>query len=128
VPAAPSANIVNIAKALIGNRHINIVEVGIRPGEKLHETLVAEEEALHAVQRGKYFAVRPMLPELQTTAGFKGEPRPLSKAYTSEDSVLDLQGTTDILERHDLMPGRAKLAEGGELSPLVRSCRCSASN
>ncbi|HWO46546.1 MAG TPA: nucleoside-diphosphate sugar epimerase/dehydratase, partial [Solirubrobacterales bacterium] len=39
-----------------------------RPGEKLHETLVAEEEALHAVQRGKYFAVRPMLPELQTTA------------------------------------------------------------
>ncbi len=65
IPRAPSASVMNIAKALIGARRIPIRVTGVRPGEKLHEILVSEEEVHHCVKRGDYYAIRPMLPELR---------------------------------------------------------------
>src|SRR5439155_26701279 len=64
VPRAPSATVMDIATALIGKRSIEIDVVGIRPGEKMHQILVSEEEANHCVARGRNYAIRPMLPEL----------------------------------------------------------------
>jgi UDP-glucose 4-epimerase len=64
VPNAPSATVENIAKALIGKRSVEMKLVGIRPGEKMHEIMVSEEEAHHCVKRGNYYAILPMLPEL----------------------------------------------------------------
>jgi UDP-glucose 4-epimerase len=43
IPGAPSATVLNIARALIGERKIETVVTGIRPGEKIHEILVSEE-------------------------------------------------------------------------------------
>ncbi len=45
IPRVPSARVVDIAAALIGDRPIETVVTGIRPGEKIHEILVSEEEA-----------------------------------------------------------------------------------
>jgi UDP-glucose 4-epimerase len=42
IPGAPSATVLNIARALIGERKIETVVTGIRPGEKIHEILVSE--------------------------------------------------------------------------------------
>src|SRR4030042_870160 len=64
IPNAPSTSIINIARALIGDRPVEIKVSGIRPGEKIHEILVSEEEAYHCVKRGVYYAILPMLPEL----------------------------------------------------------------
>ncbi len=58
IPRAPSATVMNIARALIAHRPVKIDVVGIRPGEKMHEILVSEEEAHHCVARGKYYAIR----------------------------------------------------------------------
>lgn len=49
VPEIPSANIVDIA-ARVAPR-CGSVEMGLRPGEKLHETLISEDEARQAVIR-----------------------------------------------------------------------------
>ena len=46
VPRVPSATMVNVAAALIGHREIPIKVTGIRPGEKIHEIMVSEEERL----------------------------------------------------------------------------------
>jgi UDP-glucose 4-epimerase len=87
----------NIAKALVGNRRIPIKITGIRPGEKLHEVLVSEEEVHHCVKRGAYYAIRPMLPELR---GGKGrETNALSREYSSGDNVLNLAETIQLLKR-----------------------------
>ena len=43
VPRAPAATMVNVAKALIGDRKIPIKVTGIRPGEKIHEIMVSDE-------------------------------------------------------------------------------------
>src|SRR5258708_494729 len=45
IPRVPSALMTHVARALIGERPIEIKVVGIRPGEKVHEILVSDEEA-----------------------------------------------------------------------------------
>jgi UDP-glucose 4-epimerase len=113
VPKAPAATVENIARALIGDRDIAIEVVGIRPGEKMHEIMVSEEEAHHCVRRGKYYAIRPMLPEL--CAGATTEPNALIGEFSSADAVLDLDRTIALLEEHGLMIDDLDLVNAGEL-------------
>lgn len=113
VPNAPAATVLNIAKALIGERDIEIVITGIRPGEKMHEIMVSEEEANHCVKRGDYFAIRPMLPELRE--GNDLEPNALAREFSSADTVLDLAGTAALLIKHGLMVEDVNLSQGVEL-------------
>jgi len=46
VPNMPSASILEIAKATT-KENVQIKEIGIRPGEKIHETLISEEESAY---------------------------------------------------------------------------------
>jgi FlaA1/EpsC-like NDP-sugar epimerase len=101
IPRVPSAQVTHIAKALIGDRPIEMKIVGIRPGEKIHEILVSEEEAYRTVERGAYYAILPMLPELRT--GHNSSPC-LSKEYSSADNVMSLEETARLLCRQGLMP------------------------
>jgi UDP-glucose 4-epimerase len=112
VPRAPSASVINIAHALIGDRKIPLKTVGIRPGEKMHEIMISEEEAVRSVERGDYYALRPMLPELD------GEPvasPALASEFSSADSVLDLPGTEMLLKKNKLMVPDVEAAHQREL-------------
>jgi UDP-glucose 4-epimerase len=100
VPRAPSATVENIARALIGGKAIQTKAIGIRPGEKMHEIMVSEEEAHHCVSRGEYFAILPMLPELRRDAS---EANALSGEFSSADTVLDAKATSELLRRHGLV-------------------------
>jgi UDP-glucose 4-epimerase len=84
VPRVPSARIVDVAETMIGDRGIDVVYTGIRPGEKLHEILISDEEAYRTVARGDYFALQPMLPDFDIDDG----PRPLAAEYSSADAVV----------------------------------------
>jgi len=101
IPRAPAASVMNIAKALIAGRRIPIKITGVRPGEKLHEVLVSEEEMHHCVKRGDYYVIRPMLPEL--LGGKAREANALSREYSSGDNVLDQAATVKLLKRTRLM-------------------------
>jgi UDP-glucose 4-epimerase len=111
VPNAPSAQVIDIAHALIGDRTTEVRVIGIRPGEKLHEILVSEEEIHHCVQRGDFFAVRSMLPEL---AGHP-EPNVLTREFSSADNVLDRAGTEALLRKHRLTVDDPLIYDDGEL-------------
>ena len=113
VPNVPGANVLNIAMALIADRKIDIKVTGIRPGEKLHEILVSEEEANRCVKRGGYYAILPMLPELREPS--EQEPNALTKEFSSADMVLDLAGTVALLKKHHLMVEDVHLSQEGEL-------------
>lgn len=91
VPKVPSANIVDLAKAMMNGRDLPIQFTGIRPGEKIHEIMVSEEECYRTRQAGDYYAIQPMLPELRTVE--EQEPA-LASEYSSKDgnlSIADLQ-------------------------------------
>jgi len=65
IPRCPSAKMTDLAAYLIGDRDIEMVNTGIRPGEKIHEILLSEEESTRTVFGHEgYYALRPMLPEL----------------------------------------------------------------
>jgi FlaA1/EpsC-like NDP-sugar epimerase len=113
VPNAPAATVKNIADALIGKRPIKTKIIGVRPGEKMHEIMVSDEEAHHCVKRGNYFAILPMLPELVSRGGKIR--RALSKEFSSGDSVLDLVSTIALLKRHRLMVADVDSGSGLEL-------------
>ena len=112
VPDAPAATVMNIAKALIGKRRIELRVTGIRPGEKMHEIMVSEEEIHHCVRRGKYYAIRPMLPEL---AHGSRERNTLVNEFSSADNVLDYAGTVKLLKAHCLMVEDAPRFSSGDL-------------
>ncbi|WP_313892577.1 UDP-N-acetylglucosamine 4,6-dehydratase (inverting) [Psychrobacillus sp.] len=57
VPKIPSMNIIDLAKAIGPECEINIV--GIRPGEKLHETMITEDDARHTVEFDDYYVIAP---------------------------------------------------------------------
>ena len=65
IPRVPAARMVDVAAALIGDRDDRDRVHGIRPGEKIHEVLVSEEEAPRTYERGDYLAIQPILPELR---------------------------------------------------------------
>lgn len=112
VPRVPASKIIDVARALIGKLHIHIAITGIRPGEKVHEIMVSEEEAWRTYIQGDYYSITPMLPELnQHTA--KGQ-QALMKEYSSGDTLLTLEETRQLLEQYNLMLN-SELQEDGEL-------------
>lgn len=99
IPRVPSARVVELTKVLIGDRSIETVITGIRPGEKVHEILVSEEEAHRTTARGKYYVIVPMLPELISE---KIE-NTLQKEYSSNDILMSPEQLTELLKKHSLM-------------------------
>ena len=57
VPRVPSMRIVDLAKTITPNSKIKYI--GIRPGEKIHECLITENEARHAVEYSDFFVIIP---------------------------------------------------------------------
>ena len=64
IPKIKAALIVDVVNALVGKKKIEVKETGVRPGEKLHEELVSQEESLRTISRGDYFAIKSILPEV----------------------------------------------------------------
>ena len=111
IPRVPSARVVDIATALIGERPVQTVITGIRPGEKLHEILISEEECHRSVDRGSYYAILPMLPELGDEQEYSAA---LHNEFSSADNVMAPADVVDMLRHYRLMLDD-NLQEDGEL-------------
>ena len=57
VPKIPSMNIIDMARAIAPECKHNII--GIRPGEKLHEVMITDDDARHTLEFGDYYVVEP---------------------------------------------------------------------
>jgi UDP-N-acetylglucosamine 4,6-dehydratase len=57
VPKIPSYRILTLAEAIAPS--CRLVDVGIRPGEKLHEEMITESDSHSTIQLGQYFAIVP---------------------------------------------------------------------
>ncbi len=112
IPRVPSAKVIDIAAVLVGDRKLAIKVTGIRPGEKVHEILVSEEEAYRTVLRGQYYCIRSILPEV---AGKGVEPLALTDEYSSATSLMPREQLGAFLESHRLL-----IPETSEVGELLR--------
>ncbi len=69
VPKIPSYKIVDVAKAIAPDAEQ--VEVGIRPGEKLHEEMITVSDSFFTLDLGKYYAILPQQPNFDVNAYIK---------------------------------------------------------
>jgi UDP-glucose 4-epimerase len=95
VPDLPSANILDIAEVMIGKRNIEIKIIGMRPGEKIHEILVSEEEIPRTIRRGDYYVICPLLPKIRKVQIKK---LVLSRELSSADRCMSRKELTKFLK------------------------------
>ena len=100
IPRVPSSKVTEIANILIGDRKIKTIITGIRPGEKIHEILISEEEAHRSIERGNYYVIRSILPELCVP---NEKEITLCQEFSSKDNVMTLEELKKTLEKFDLM-------------------------
>jgi FlaA1/EpsC-like NDP-sugar epimerase len=94
VPKVPAANIVDLAKAIMGDKDLPITFTGIRPGEKVHEIMVSEEECYRTIEQGEYYVILPVLPELRDGVEFV---QALTSEYSSRDNNVSIADLRELL-------------------------------
>ncbi len=99
VPKIPSATVVDMAKAIAPEAEIDVV--GIRPGEKLHEEMVSEDDARRTVEFDDHFVIMPVLAEWAansvTNAG-ASLPEGFSYSSDNNDWWLDVDQIRALLQ------------------------------
>jgi len=101
VPRIPSTRVTDLAEAIAPGSEL--VEIGIRPGEKLHEEMISAEDSRKTVLRSDRYVILPTLAEW----GFSntvGNPVPEGFSYTSEnnDQWLNVEQIRDLLNELSL--------------------------
>lgn len=101
VPKIPSMSMKELVKAIAGDAQVDVI--GIRPGEKVHELLVSEDEARHSVELPDMFVIEPTHPWWSQDKWAHGKPPPDGFRYGSDTnpqklSVEDLRKMIAELE------------------------------
>jgi UDP-N-acetylglucosamine 4,6-dehydratase len=82
VKKIPSMKITDLAKAMAPD--LPIEEVGIRPGEKIHEVMISEEDSMNTLDFGNYYVIKPNMAWWKTAKyGSEGKPVPEGFEYHS---------------------------------------------
>lgn len=90
IPKIPSMNITELADAIAPKARREIV--GIRPGEKIHETLITGEEAKQTRELDDCFVIEPENTYWGRAAPKEGRPLAEGFKYTSENNGRRLSG------------------------------------
>jgi UDP-N-acetylglucosamine 4,6-dehydratase len=99
VPKIPSMRIVDLAHALAPDAELHVT--GIRPGEKLHEVLLTEDEARESYDLGDRYMIMPARPTREHHPG--GETLPDGFRYSSDTNEHWLT-TEELLEMAGPVP------------------------
>jgi UDP-N-acetylglucosamine 4,6-dehydratase len=94
VPKSPSMRVIDVATALAPGAEQRVV--GIRPGEKLHEVLLTEDEARHAYDLGDRYVIVPHPLSRNGKPEVRGESLPAGFRFSSD-------GNERWLEASDLL-------------------------
>jgi UDP-N-acetylglucosamine 4,6-dehydratase len=100
-------NLMELAKAIASDSDIKLV--GIRPGEKLHEVLVSEDEACRTLDCGDMFVIRPSFSWWEDNNWSQGATPPSGFRYASDSN-------TQWLSIEDLRRLVGEPAESGQVA------------
>lgn len=86
VPKIPSFKVVDVANVIAPNTPVKVI--GIRPGEKLHEAMITEDDSDYTLEFEDHYAI--LAPYLMELSHYKSHGAKVSKgfSYTSENNKL----------------------------------------
>ena len=84
VPKIPSMKVTDVARAIAPACKIEYV--GIRPGERLHEVLISQDEARQTLEMKDMFLIKPNHAWWDDSAGYGGKPLAEGFSYTSDNN------------------------------------------
>ncbi|WP_179295650.1 UDP-N-acetylglucosamine 4,6-dehydratase (inverting) [Bacillus sp. FJAT-45350] len=82
IPKIPSMKVVDLAEAIAPECEIKIV--GIRPGEKMHEAMINEDDARQTLEYDTYYVIQPEFPWWREEFSNGGKPLPEGFTYISD--------------------------------------------
>jgi len=82
VPKIPSMRIVDLARAMAPDARLEII--GIRPGEKLHEEMIAVTDSRRTLDMGTHYLIQPEMEWWRPEVPLDGAPVPDGFSYTSD--------------------------------------------
>jgi UDP-N-acetylglucosamine 4,6-dehydratase (inverting) len=101
VPKIPSFKIDVLAKSIAPG--CKTEEVGVRPGEKLHEEMITSSDSYNTIDFGKYYAILPSDVDHQKyMEQFNGKPVPPGFRYNSGENSdwLDVEALQHLIKNH----------------------------
>ncbi len=106
IPKIASVRIIDLITCLAGEGKYE--EVGIRPGEKLHEVMIPREESLNCIDMSDYYIIQPMFSwwnteKLKEYIGNTGKPVSNSFEYSSDTNknFLSIADINSILKSNE---------------------------
>lgn len=107
VMTMPTCRIVDLAEVLMeamGER-VEMVETGVRPGEKIHEILLTEHEAGNTiVYDEQYLVILPMLDIPGLRKHYEARPAVAIGEFSSKDSLMNKEQIREMLARGGFLP------------------------
>ena len=96
VPKLPACTVETLAQAIAPNTPIQ--SIGIRPGEKMHEAMITEDESLNVVEYDQYYVIRPNFASWGGPSRTTGKPCTDRFSYSSDITYqLNVEETQDLL-------------------------------
>lgn len=97
VPRIPSTTVLDLAAAIAPHAEIDIV--GIRPGEKLHEEMISEDDARRTYEHADHYVIAPVLAQWSDHSSPTGKLVPDGFFYRSDtnDRWLDVDALRDLI-------------------------------
>lgn len=114
VPKIPSMRITDLAKAIAPECTVN--NIGIRPGEKLHEALTGEEEGRNTLSYKGIYVIMPSMPWWERKNYVHARKMPENFVYTSDQNEewMSVEDLRRIVFGHDFLEKEAeKLVHAG---------------
>ena len=91
----PSMKVTDLARAIAPDARLEYV--GIRPGEKLHEQMVSEEDALYTYEYPEHFKILPAIHNWHLTAGRIKDGKKVTEGFSyTSDNNSEWMGTDEL--------------------------------
>jgi UDP-N-acetylglucosamine 4,6-dehydratase len=100
----PGHTIQDLADVMIEHqdKKVKVNTIGIRPGEKIHESLLSAAEGTRTVEFGEYYVVLPQIEINAILKRYKGK-KPLGKVHYASDTTrrMTKKELTEVLKKKD---------------------------